>query len=93
MGVGFPEVAAFNARRCIVTEAGGPSCAMHATLPADPLICEALAVRSNVRCGKRLRYLGDDVGGDVLDASHTRRVLLGAGWTVAALAAATKMTI
>jgi len=40
---------------------------------------------------KRLRYLGDVVGGDVLDALHTRRVLLGAGWTVAALAADTKM--
>ncbi|CAJ0721017.1 hypothetical protein LMG6871_04441 [Ralstonia edaphis] len=40
---------------------------------------------------KRLRYLGDAVGADVLDALHTRRVLLGAGWTITALAAATKM--
>lgn len=40
---------------------------------------------------KRLRYLGDVVGGDVLDALHTRRVLLGGGWTIAVLAAATKM--
>lgn len=42
-------------------------------------------------CDKRLRYLGDAIDGDVRDALHTRRVLLGAGWTMAALAAATKM--
>lgn len=41
---------------------------------------------------KRLRYLGAHVDAALLDALHTRRVLLGAGWTVAALATATKMT-
>nr|WP_311527667.1 hypothetical protein [uncultured Ralstonia sp.] len=41
---------------------------MHATLRVDLLIGEALTVRGKVCCDKRLRYLGDDVGGDVLDA-------------------------
>ncbi len=42
---------------------------------------------------KRLRYLGDHVDDVVLEALHTRRVLLGAGWSLAELAAATRMTI
>lgn len=42
---------------------------------------------------KRLRYLGGRVDGEVLDALHTRRVLLGAGWSVETLAAATKMAV
>lgn len=42
---------------------------------------------------KRLRYLGGCVDGEVLDALHTRRVLLGEGWSVEVLAAATKMTV
>ena len=43
---------------------------------------------------KRLRYLGEHVG-DValLEDLHTRRVLVGAGWSLAELAAATRMAI
>ena len=40
---------------------------------------------------KRLRYLGDQVEDVVLEALHTRRVLLGVGWSLAELAAATRM--
>ncbi|HWV04295.1 MAG TPA: N-acetyltransferase [Ralstonia sp.] len=42
---------------------------------------------------KRLRYLGGRVDGEVLDALHTRRVLLGTGWSVETLAAATQMAV
>ncbi|MGM3274553.1 N-acetyltransferase [Ralstonia sp. 24A2] len=42
---------------------------------------------------KRLRYLGDHVDDVVLEALHTRRVLLGAGWSLAELAAATRMVV
>lgn len=42
---------------------------------------------------KRLRYLGEQVDDVVLEALHTRRVLLGAGWSLAELAAATRMTV
>ena len=43
---------------------------------------------------KRLRYLGEQVD-DValLEDLHTRRVLLGAGWSLAELAAATRMVV
>ncbi|CAJ0779309.1 N-acetyltransferase [Ralstonia chuxiongensis] len=42
---------------------------------------------------KRLHYLGGRVDGEVLDALHTRRVLLGTGWSVETLAAATQMAV
>jgi GNAT superfamily N-acetyltransferase len=40
---------------------------------------------------KRLRYLGPQVSARVLDALHTRMLLLGQGWTLQRLAAATGM--
>lgn len=42
---------------------------------------------------KRMRYLGDQVDDVVLEALHTRRVLLGAGWSLDKLAAATRMVV
>ncbi|WP_456281297.1 N-acetyltransferase [Cupriavidus sp. JZ107] len=42
---------------------------------------------------KALRYLGSDVTEPVLDKLHTRMVLLGRGWTMAALAEATGMVV
>ncbi|WP_304590047.1 histone acetyltransferase [Burkholderia anthina] len=42
--------------------------------------------------GRALRYLGEAVESDVHDALHTRRLLLGNGWTLGDLARATGMT-
>ncbi|WP_269508440.1 histone acetyltransferase [Burkholderia sp. IMCC1007] len=42
--------------------------------------------------GRALRYLGEAVESDVHDALHTRRLLIGNGWTLAGLARATGMT-
>lgn len=42
---------------------------------------------------KALRYLGSDVTEPVLEDLHTRMVLLGRGWTMAALAEATGMVV
>ncbi|MCA8089357.1 histone acetyltransferase [Burkholderia anthina] len=42
--------------------------------------------------GRALRYLGDTVESDVHDALHTRRLLIGNGWTLDELARATGMT-
>ncbi|RQU30055.1 histone acetyltransferase [Burkholderia cenocepacia] len=42
--------------------------------------------------GRALRYLGETVADDVHGALHTRRLLLGNGWTLGELAQATGMT-
>ncbi|MGU7784738.1 histone acetyltransferase [Burkholderia sp. PU8-34] len=42
--------------------------------------------------GRTLRYLGEQVPDDVHGALHTRRLLLGRGWTMADFAHATGMT-
>ncbi|ABK10396.1 conserved hypothetical protein [Burkholderia cenocepacia HI2424] len=42
--------------------------------------------------GRALRYLGEAVADDVHGALHTRRLLLGNGWTLGELAQATGMT-
>ncbi|MBU9210611.1 acetyltransferase [Burkholderia multivorans] len=42
--------------------------------------------------GRALRYLGEAVATQVHDALHTRRLLLGRGWTLDELARATAMT-
>jgi len=42
--------------------------------------------------GRALRYLGEAVADDVHGALHTRRLLLGNGWTLDDLAGATGMT-
>ena len=41
--------------------------------------------------GRALRYLGEAVADDVYGALHTRRLLLGNGWTLGDLARATGM--
>lgn len=42
--------------------------------------------------GRALRYLGEAVESEVHDALHTRRLLIGNGWTLGELARATGMT-